>query len=84
MARAAGESWPNMTDFLILDRLTKRFDGFAAVDDLSLALGQGEILALLGPSGSGKTTTLKLVNRLIEATAGKIEVRGRLARLSDS
>ncbi len=66
-----------MTDFLILDRLTKRFDGFAAVDDLSLALGQGEILALLGPSGSGKTTTLRLLAGFEWADHGRVVVDGQ-------
>ena len=47
-----------------------------AVDNLSLHVKEGELLALLGESGSGKTTTLKLINRLVEPTSGRIFVGG--------
>jgi ABC-type Fe3+/spermidine/putrescine transport system ATPase subunit len=64
-------------DYLILDHLTKRFDGFVAVDALSLHLEQGEILSLLGPSGSGKTTTLRLLAGFEQADAGRVIVDGQ-------
>jgi osmoprotectant transport system ATP-binding protein len=61
-----------------LDRVTKRFaDGPVVVDELSLDVPQGEVLALLGSSGSGKTTTLRMINRLVEPTSGTIEIGGR-------
>ena len=65
-----------MTDYLVLDRLTKRFEGTLAVDDVSLALPRGQILALLGPSGSGKTTTLRLLAGFESPDAGRVLVGG--------
>jgi osmoprotectant transport system ATP-binding protein len=60
------------------DHVSKSYDGGRsfAVRDVSLSVGDGETLVLLGSSGSGKTTLLKLANRLLDATAGKIEVDG--------
>ncbi len=61
-----------------LQNVTKHFDGAsgAAVDDLSLDIERGSIMALLGPSGCGKTTTLRMINRLIEPSGGTIEIEG--------
>ena len=61
-----------------LTGVTKRFDGTsgAAVDNLTLDIERGSIMALLGPSGCGKTTTLRMINRLIEPTSGTIEIEG--------
>ena len=63
-------------------RLTRVFKSFDkdrsyAVEDLSFEVEQGETMVLLGSSGCGKTTTLKMINRLIESTAGTIEVGGQ-------
>jgi spermidine/putrescine transport system ATP-binding protein len=55
-----------------LERVTKRFGDFTAVDDLSLAIEHGEFFNLLGPSGCGKTTTLRMIGGFEEATAGTI------------
>ena len=64
-----------------LDHVSKSFGDGAertvAVDDLSLSIGEGEIVALLGSSGSGKTTTLRMINRLTEPSTGRITVDGR-------
>ncbi len=61
-----------------LEHLTKRFPGQKqnAIDDLTLDIPDGEIVILVGPSGSGKTTTLRMINRLIEPTSGKIFLEG--------
>ena len=56
--------------------LTKRYEDVAVVDDLSIRVEEGELLVLLGGSGSGKTTTLKMVNRLIEPSAGRVTIGG--------
>jgi osmoprotectant transport system ATP-binding protein len=65
---------------IALERLSKRFGDVSAVDDLSLTVARGELLVLLGGSGSGKTTTLKMVNRLIEPSAGRVRIAGRDTR----
>jgi osmoprotectant transport system ATP-binding protein len=59
---------------ITLEHVEKRFRGAraAAVGDLSLEIDAGETVALVGPSGCGKTTTLKMINRLIEPTGGRI------------
>jgi spermidine/putrescine transport system ATP-binding protein len=61
---------------LELRRLTKRFGGFTAVDDLSLEIASGEFLTLLGASGSGKTTTLRMIAGFEQPTAGEILMVG--------
>jgi spermidine/putrescine transport system ATP-binding protein len=57
---------------LRLERLTKRFGDFTAVDDIDLTVPQGSFFALLGPSGCGKTTTLRMVAGLEEPTIGRV------------
>jgi osmoprotectant transport system ATP-binding protein len=63
---------------LVFDGATKQYAGLSApaVDHLSLTVPAGEICVLVGPSGGGKTTALKLVNRLIELSAGDIRIDG--------
>lgn len=51
--------------------------GFRAVDDLSMTIPDGEICVLIGPSGCGKTTSMRMINRLIDLSSGRITVEGR-------
>lgn len=59
---------------ILLENVTKRYGGQAdaAVDDVTIEIPAGEVVMLVGPSGCGKTTTMKMINRLIEPTSGKI------------
>jgi len=60
-----------------LDGVSKKYDdGTVAVHDLDLDVPEGETVVLVGPSGCGKSTTLKMVNRLIEPTGGRILLEG--------
>ena len=56
--------------------LTKRFNDFTAVDDISFDIKEGEILGLLGPNGAGKTTTIHMLLGLITPTVGSIHMFG--------
>ena len=66
-----------MTDMLSITALSKVYnDGLVALDDISLNVSEGEILALLGPNGAGKTTLISAVCGLVVPTKGKITVGG--------
>jgi osmoprotectant transport system ATP-binding protein len=60
-----------------IEHLSKHFGKVKAVDDISFEVKEHENLILLGTSGCGKTTTLKMINRLIEPTHGKIYIDGK-------
>jgi osmoprotectant transport system ATP-binding protein len=64
---------------ILLENVSKRYPGQAkaAVDGLTLEIPAGSIVMLVGPSGCGKTTTLKMINRLIEPTEGRIVIDGQ-------
>jgi ABC-2 type transport system ATP-binding protein len=65
--------------------LSKRFDGFLAVDRVNLTVEPGEVLALLGPNGAGKTTTVRMLTSILRPTAGWARVAGHdvVARPAD-
>ena len=69
-----------------IEGLTKRWPGAdrASVEDISLSVPEGTSCALIGPSGSGKTTLLRMVNRLVEPSAGSIRIGGEDARAMDA
>ena len=64
------------TTAIYLDKVTKRFRDFTAIDNLNLAVKYGEIFGLLGPNGSGKTTTINLISGLSKPTSGTIRILG--------
>src|SRR6266850_8476473 len=67
---------PAMSSSVELDRVSKRFEGVMAVDEVTLEIRRGELFALLGPSGCGKTTLLRMIAGLEEPDAGTIRIGG--------
>lgn len=65
-----------MRDAVVIDRLTKKFDGFTAVDQISLSVGRGEIFGFLGANGAGKTTAIRMLCGLLLPTSGNGTVAG--------
>jgi len=65
-----------MVAVLQTEGLTKHFGAFKAVQDLNLDVQEGDLYGFLGPNGSGKTTTMRMILRLIRATAGRVRLFG--------
>jgi ABC-2 type transport system ATP-binding protein len=63
-------------DDIDVDKLTKRFGDFTAVDGISFSVGHGEIFGLLGPNGAGKSTLIRMLTTLVVPTSGSAKVNG--------
>ncbi len=75
---------PTPDAVIVLRAVTKQYpDGTVAVHELDLEVAAGEICVLVGPSGCGKTTTMRMINRLVEPSAGTILVNGQDVRAMD-
>ena len=62
---------------LLIEKLTKNFGGFKAVDDVSFSINNGELVGLIGPNGSGKSTIFNLIAGTLKPTNGKINFEGK-------
>lgn len=71
---SAGE--PATENAIVVEGLTKEFDGLVAVDDVSFSVRRGEIFGFLGPNGTGKTTTIKAMLGLLYPDAGIVTING--------
>lgn len=58
------------------EKVSKVFGNYTALEEISFEVEKGKLVALIGPSGCGKTTSLRMINRLIEPTSGKIYING--------
>lgn len=62
---------------IVFENVSKVYGNNAVVNDINFDVRSGEFLALIGPSGCGKTTSLKMINRLVEPSSGRVLVRGK-------
>jgi ABC-2 type transport system ATP-binding protein len=67
---------PDAPTAIAAERLVREYDGVAAVDEVDLHIGKGEIYGFLGPNGAGKTTTVRVLCTLLSPTAGRAVVAG--------
>ena len=72
-----------MADLLRISRLTKRFGGLVAVNEVSFEVTEGEIVSIIGPNGAGKSTLFKLISSFLAPSSGEVLLRGeRISGLS--
>jgi ABC-2 type transport system ATP-binding protein len=62
---------------LSVERVSKRFHGLVAVDDVSFTIDRGQVVGFLGPNGAGKSTTMRLITQFFEPDAGRIRLDGQ-------
>jgi len=88
MSETGSKSWDD-APLLHVERLTMRFGGLTAVDDVSFSVGGNDITALIGPNGAGKTTVFNCITGFYKPTEGMLTLKGRdgtpfyLERLTD-
>jgi len=71
----------DMEEYVIeTQNLTKKYNGFLAVDDLNLRIKKGEVFGFLGPNGAGKTTSIKMMVSLLKPTSGRVLINGEEIR----
>src|SRR5262249_18968658 len=68
---------PSATGFLVVDKVTCRFGGVLAVDEVSFAVARGELFGLIGPNGAGKTTLFNIVTGLTPPSGGRLRYQDR-------
>ena len=61
---------------LSLERVSKRFDGIPAVDEVSFGVDRGQVVGFLGPNGAGKSTTMRMITQYFEPDTGTIRLDG--------
>src|SRR5689334_11372368 len=91
MTRAASLPQPRMnhretdasTPAVQCEQVVKRYGEVVAVDGLSLTVARGECFGLLGPNGAGKTTTIEILEGLLTADSGDVQVLGRRWRTDE-
>ena len=66
----------DLDNIVEVSHLVKKFNGLAAVDDISFVVKKGEIFAFLGPNGAGKSTTIKILTTVLKPTQGKVKING--------
>src|SRR5690606_7915155 len=66
-----------MAEVLRLEGVSRVFGGLQALQDVSLHLGEGEVLGLIGPNGAGKTTLINVITGVHGASSGRVVYRGR-------